>query len=64
MGVRRAQGAKRAFPPRLEIGIMKHLFLEKTEVGILIPIDWFDSCNDSFFCPYETHTAQESVSQL
>jgi len=39
MGVRRAQGAKRAFPLRLEIGIMKHLFLEKTEVGILIPID-------------------------
>jgi len=23
--------------------------LEKTEVGILIPINWFDSCNDSCF---------------
>jgi len=29
--------------------MMKHLFLEKPEVGILIPINWFDSCNDSFF---------------
>ena len=49
MGVRRVRGAKRAFAPRLEIGIMKQLFLEKPEVGILIPSDWFDSCNDSFF---------------
>jgi len=24
----------------------------------------FDSCNDSFFCQHETHTAQESGSQL
>ena len=39
MGIRRARGAKRAFAPRLEIGIMKHLFLEKPEVGILIPIN-------------------------
>jgi len=37
MAVRRARGAKRAFAPRLEIGIMKHLFLEKPKVGILIP---------------------------
>ena len=43
MGVRRARGAKRAFAPRLEIGIVKHLFLEKPEVGILSPINWFDS---------------------
>jgi len=49
MGVRRAWGEKRAFAPRREIGIMKHLFLEKPEVGILIPIKWFDSCNHSFF---------------
>ena len=48
MGVRRARGAKRAFAPRLEIGIMKQLFLEKPEVGIF-PSNWFDSCNDSFF---------------
>ena len=46
MGVRRARGA---FAPRLEIGMMNHLFLETPEVGILIPINWFDSCNDSFF---------------
>ena len=45
MGVRRARGA---FAPHLEIGIMKHLFLEKPEIGILIPINWFESCNDSF----------------
>jgi len=49
MGVRRAGEAKRAFVPRLEIGIKNHIFLEKPEVGILFPINWFDSCNDSFF---------------
>jgi len=42
-------GAKRAFAPLVEIGIMNQTFLEKPEVGILIPIYWFDSCNDSFF---------------
>jgi len=47
MRVRRARGAKQAFAPRLEIGIMKQLFLEKPEVGIF-PSNWFDSCNDSF----------------
>jgi len=36
MGVRR--DAKLAFAP-LEIGIKKQILLEKTEVGILIPID-------------------------
>jgi len=49
MGVRRTGEAKRAFSPRLEIGINNQIFLEKIEVGILIPIKWFDSCNDSFF---------------
>ena len=49
MGVRRAGEAKRAFAPCLEIGIKNEIFLDKTEVGILILIDWFDSCNDSFF---------------
>jgi len=39
MGARRARDAKRAFAPRLEIGNVKHLFLEKPEVGILIPIN-------------------------
>ena len=33
----------------MEIGIRNQIFLEKPEVGILIPINWFDSCNDSFF---------------
>jgi len=33
MGVHR--GAKRAFAPRLEIGIKNQIFLEKAEVGIL-----------------------------
>jgi len=49
MGVRRAGEAKRAFVLRLEIGIGNQIFLEKPEVGILIPNNWFDSCNDSFF---------------
>jgi len=49
--------------PPLEIEIKNQKFLEKAEVGILIPINWFDSCNDSF-CLYETHIAQESGSQL
>jgi len=49
MGARTAGEAKRAFAPRLEIGIRNKIFLEKPEVGILIPINWFDSCNDSFF---------------
>ena len=49
MGVRRAGWAKRAFAPRLEIGIKNQTFLEKTEVGIFIPMNWFDSRNDSFF---------------
>ena len=43
------RGAKRAFAPRLEIGIKIQIFLEKPKVAILIPINWFDSCNDSFF---------------
>jgi len=33
----------------LEIGIQNQIFLEKPEVGILIPNNWFDSCNDSIF---------------
>ena len=50
MGVRRAGGgAKRAFALSLEIGIRNQIFLEKPEVDILILINWFDSCNDSFF---------------
>jgi len=39
MGVSRARGTKRAFAPRLEIGIKNQIFLEKLEVGILIPIN-------------------------
>jgi len=31
--------AKRAFAPRLEIGIKNQIFLEKPEFGILIPIN-------------------------
>ena len=48
MGVRRAGETKRSFAPRLEIGIKNQIFQEKTEVGILIPINRFDSCNDSY----------------
>jgi len=41
------RGSKTGVCP-LEIRIKNQIFLEKPEVGILIPIDWFDSCNDSF----------------
>jgi len=50
MGVHR--GAKRAFAT-LEIGIKNQMFLEKTDVGFLIPINRFDSCYDSFFAGME-----------
>ena len=42
-------GGKTGICPRLETGIKNQIFLEKTEVGMLIPINWFDSCNDSVF---------------
>jgi len=48
-------GGKRAFAPRVEIGIMNQKFLEEPEVGILIPIKLFDSCNDSFLRVWNTH---------
>jgi len=50
----------------LEIGIKNQIFMKKPEVGILIPINWFDSCNDSFFaCMKLTlHIAQDSGSEL
>jgi len=59
----RPQGGKTGISP-LEIGITNQIYLENPEVGILIPINWFDSCNGRFFCRYETHTAQESGSQI
>ena len=49
MGVCRAGEAKQVFAPCLEIGIQNQIYQEKPEVGILTPINWFDSCNDSFF---------------
>ena len=61
MGVHR--GGQNGISP-MEIGITNQIFLQKPEIGILIPINWFDSCNDRFFCRYETHTAQESGSQI
>jgi len=55
MGVHRAWEAKRAFVPRLEIRIKNQISLEKPEVGFLIPINWFDSCNDSFLPVWNSH---------
>ena len=47
-------GAKRAFALWWKLGLWtKHL--EKPEVGILIPINWFDSCNDSFLRVWNSH---------
>jgi len=59
MGVRRR--GKTGISP-LEIGIKNQIFLEKPEVGILLPINWF--LQWQVFCQYETHTAQESGSQI
>ena len=52
MGVRR--GGKTGICP-LKIGIKNQTFLEKTEAGILIPINWFNSCNDSFLPVWNSH---------
>ena len=49
------EGAGRPLLPRLETGIKNQILLEKTEVGILIPFNWFDSCNDSFFPAWNSH---------
>jgi len=35
--------------------IKNQIFLEKTEVGILIPVNWFDSYNDSFLPVWNSH---------
>jgi len=47
--------ADRPLLPCLEIGIKNQMFLEKPDVGILIPINWFDSCNDSFLPVWNSH---------
>jgi len=36
-------------PPAWKLGLRSKYFWKKTEVGILIPINLFDSCNGSFF---------------
>ena len=53
-------GGATGISPR-EFGITNQIFLEKPEVGILILINWFDSCNGRFFCRYETHTARSKA---
>ena len=52
MGVRR-EGKTGICP--LKIGIKNQVFLEKTEVGILIPINRFNFCNDSFLPVWDSH---------
>jgi len=42
-------GRQNGHMPPPGIWIRNKIFLEKPEVGISIPIKWFDSCNDSFF---------------
>jgi len=54
-------GAKRAFAHLVETGIINQTFLEKPEVAIR-SIDLILAM--TVFCGYETHTAQESGSQL
>jgi len=48
-------GEDHSLLPRLEIGIKNQIFLEKPEVGILNPINWFDSCNGSFLPVWNSH---------
>jgi len=50
-GQRRQNGN---FPPP-GIGIKNQIFLEKPDVGILIPIHWFDSCNDIYLPVWNSH---------
>ena len=38
-----------------KLGFRTKYFCKKTEVGILIPINWFDSCNDSFLTVWNSH---------
>jgi len=59
--VRRAGEAKRAFSPRLEIGIKNQIYLEKNWSRHLHSdyLIWF--LQWQFFCRYETHTAQSQV---
>ena len=50
-----AGGAKRAFPP-WKLGLRTKYFWKNPK-----SVSYFrliDSCNDSVFCRYETHTAQ------
>jgi len=44
----------------LQIGIKNQIFLWKPEVGILIPINWFDSCNDSVLPVWNSHCTRVS----
>jgi len=55
MGVRRR---RKSGILSLEIGIKNEIFLEKPEVGILIPINWFNSCNDSFLLVWNSHCSR------
>jgi len=52
MGVRKS--GKTGISP-LEIEIKNQIFLEKPEVGILIPINWFDPCNVCFLPVWNSH---------
>jgi len=62
MGVRRV--GKTSFCSPWKLRLRTKCFWKKLKSASQIAIGWFDSCNDSFFCRYETHTAQESGSQL
>jgi len=44
-----------------EIGICYHLEIGSKNQKFLehLKLNWLNSCNDSFSCQYDTHTAQE-----
>jgi len=62
MGVRSER--KTSICPQWKLGLRIKYFWKNLKLASKIPINWFDSCNDSFFCQYKTHTSQESGSQL
>jgi len=61
MGVHKAWEAKRAFAPRLEIGIRNQRFLENPEVGILISINWLILAMTVFFAGMKLTLHQSQV---
>jgi len=59
MGVRR--GGNEDLPPPPEIGTKKQKFLENVKSAVSFRLVGLILAMTSFFCRYDTHTAQKSV---